>query len=112
MADGISASVSTSRNAGFLASLAESDEMKGVIAKATEAVADRARGFAPVEEGDYRDGIETDMVDGPDGPVGRVNATDWKSHWIEWGSRNNAVHAPLRRGVRAAGLEFEESGRG
>lgn len=33
---------------------------------------------------------------------------DYAGHLMEWGSKNNAAHAPLRRAVRAAGLHFKE----
>ena len=34
--------------------------------------------------------------------------TDYAGHLQEWGSINNPPHAPLRRGVRAAGLRLDE----
>jgi len=69
-----------------------------------------AQRIAPVEHpggGAYRDGIVVDEVGG----VVRLDATDWKSHWVEWGSVNNPVFAPLRRGVRGAGFRLNEQGR-
>jgi hypothetical protein len=38
--------------------------------------------------------------------------TDHAGHLLEWGSKNNPAHAPLRRAVRAAGLHFEETPKG
>jgi hypothetical protein len=38
--------------------------------------------------------------------------TDHGGHLMEWGSKNNPAHAPLRRAVRAAGLRFESSPKG
>lgn len=38
----------------------------------------------------------------------RLVNTDHGGHLMEWGSKNNPPHAPLRRGVRAAGLRLEE----
>jgi hypothetical protein len=38
----------------------------------------------------------------------RVGNNDFAAHWVEWGSANNPPWAPLRRGVRAAGLRLEE----
>lgn len=38
----------------------------------------------------------------------RVVNTDHGGHLAEWGSVNNAPYAPLRRGVRAAGMRLEE----
>lgn len=37
-----------------------------------------------------------------------VRSSDPFAHLVEWGSRNNPAYAPLRRGVRAAGLRLEE----
>lgn len=36
----------------------------------------------------------------------RIINTDHGGHWQEFGSRNNPPHAPLRRGVRAAGFKL------
>lgn len=38
----------------------------------------------------------------------RITNTDHGGHLAEYGSRNNPPHAPLRRGVRAAGLKLTE----
>lgn len=35
--------------------------------------------------------------------------TDYAGHLQEWGGKNNPAHAPLRRGIRAAGFRFRES---
>lgn len=37
-----------------------------------------------------------------------VTNLDYAGHLIEWGSRNNPPHAPLRRAVRAAGYRLQE----
>lgn len=39
----------------------------------------------------------------------RLTATDYLAHLQEWGSVNNPAHAPLRRGVRSAGLNFRSA---
>jgi hypothetical protein len=38
-----------------------------------------------------------------------VGDTDFAAHFVEWGSVNNPPYAPIRRGVRAAGLDLRES---
>lgn len=38
----------------------------------------------------------------------RLISTDPFAHLVEWGSANNPPYAPLRRGVRAAGLRLIE----
>jgi len=45
------------------------------------------------------------VIDEEAGKVFLVN-TDYAGHLVEWGSKNNPAHAPMRRGVRAAGLRF------
>ena len=56
------------------------------------------RGHQVVEV--QQDGGETYLVN-----------TDWAGVFEEFGGKNNPPHAPLRRGVRAAGLELRESAR-
>lgn len=52
-----------------------------------------------------RRGADTIVLDVSTDGVRLVN-TDHGGHLMEWGSRNNPPHAPLRRGVRAAGLHL------
>lgn len=59
---------------------------------------------APHTHGDYAESIE---VVEDNGEV-FVNSTDPFAHLIEFGSVNNPPYAPLRRGVRAAGLSLKE----
>jgi hypothetical protein len=44
-----------------------------------------------------------------DGDDVRVESTDPFAHIIEFGSVNNPPYAPLRRGVRAAGLRLSDT---
>jgi hypothetical protein len=96
---------------------AEPDYKDGLEGQA-EAAADAAKAFAPVGEvehvlksgyvsrpGDYKRGIKTRVV----GNKVYVIGTDFKSHWIEFGSVNNPISAPLRRGVTAVGLKFDQA---
>lgn len=96
------------RNPGLARDISNGSEYRRALLEVAEACADGAREASPVADGDYRDGIEATTADREGEVVGRVNANDWKSHWIEWGSVNNPPHAPLRRGVLSAGLTFEE----
>ena len=72
-------------------------------AKADEG-AEACRSIAPVLTGDYRDGIvgESGLVKGM--AAGRVNAHDFKSHWIEFGTTDTPTFAVLRRGLESIGL--------
>lgn len=71
-------------------------------------VVDTAKSLAPVgATGNYRDGIE--VVVAPDGV--HVAATDYKSHWIEWGTRDprRPAKAVIRRAVKGEGLKLNEA---
>lgn len=37
-----------------------------------------------------------------------LSSNDFAAHLVEYGSANNPAYAPLRRGVRAAGLDLRE----
>lgn len=70
-----------------------------------------AKDIAPVGRyaggGDYRDGIEATVgVRGARGGVivGRVNAKDFKSHWIEFGTIRQPAKAVLRRALERVGF--------
>ena len=78
------------------------------IREVTEEIVDNAKGFSPVDEGDYRDGIEAEVGEDDGTVTGRANATDWKSGFIEFGTGAPAptqAYAPLRRGAEKAGLK-------
>jgi hypothetical protein len=97
-------------NPAQVGELGRSKQLLDELMKRAEEAADKARGLAPVDSGDYRDGIEVDG--GVDGStvVARVNANDWKSGLIEFGTGRPAptpAYAPLRRGAEQAGLKVE-----
>lgn len=72
-----------------------------VIAKAEE-IKSFAQSFGPVQTGAYVGGIKVEESNG--GII--VRASDWKSNWIEFGTRTGyPAHAPLRKGAEAAGLK-------
>jgi hypothetical protein len=52
--------------------------------------ADYARSIAPVDDGDYRDGIRVGRR-GNRGVV--VEFSDYKSHWVEYGTEDMPPHA-------------------
>lgn len=92
-------------NPGFLDDwMAEGDTIDGLVA-VMESAAELARDVAPVDEGDYRDSIKVVAAGG----AVFLMATDWKAAFIEWGTANNPVFAPLRRGVLGVGLRLEET---
>lgn len=105
---GFSALVRTARNGHLDKDLLQGGQMDAVLLGAAEAAAGEAREIAPVASGDYQNGIEAALVDGEGAKTARLNANDYKSHWIEWGTIYQAPKAVLRRGVLAAGLTFTE----
>lgn len=94
-----------------------SPQMKVMVATRTEAAAAETRRVAPVgdspEGQHYRDQIRTYIRRLRNRWVGRVNAEDFKSHWIEFGTRATDKHAatpafaPLRKGLAILGLRFK-----
>lgn len=106
----------------FLEEILKGQEMKDFVMEITDEVAIEARRIARAEaydEGDYHDGIEaipggsahgdqgspgmelrTGEADVDDVPLfGRVNANDFKSNWIEFGTGDQEAKAPLRRAL-------------
>jgi hypothetical protein len=84
----------------FESQLQREAEFVAAMRSITQAVADEVRLVAPKQTGYY---------------VRHVHARDYTvytddiaGHLIEWGSKNNPAYAPLRRGVRAAGLRLDE----
>ena len=83
--------------------------MRLTLARTAGKIADVARYLAPVDEGDYARKIY--VASGLDGPtmIARVNAYDFKSHWIEFGTGNpgpTTAFAPLRRAADATGVKL------
>lgn len=81
------------------------------VAEAAMNIAETAKALAPVDEGDYRDGIEAiwGIEDGT--AIGRVNANWFTSHWIEWGTNDTPTFAVITRAAEAAGYTFRGEGR-
>lgn len=78
----------------------------GITAPLAEAAA-AAKAKTPVVSMMPRPGAEPIAVSVDGDEVSLVN-TDYGAHLAEFGSINNPPFAPLRRGVRAAGLRLEE----
>lgn len=87
-----------------VAALARTADMLRLVEEKANEVADRARSIAPQDSGDYVDGIEVESGIENDVATGRVNANDWKSGLIEFGTDHTPAYAPLRKGAEAAGL--------
>lgn len=83
----------------FLRKLARDPSLIPPLKEAADAAAGKARDIGPVDDGDYRDGIKVAVGADEHGVLARVNANDFKSHWIEFGTIDTPAFAPLRRAV-------------
>jgi hypothetical protein len=89
--------------------LADGDDYKDRLRESAEAVQKSAAGFASRAQAPWmKRQAETIIVNERGDQLAVIN-TDYAGHLMEWGSVNNHAHAPLRRGVRSAGLQFEEA---
>jgi hypothetical protein len=66
--------------------------------KITKAVAAMVRLVAPHKTGYYERRVRARGT--------KIRVLDVFWHLVEYGSQNNRAYAPLRRGIRAAGLRF------
>lgn len=69
-----------------------------------EAIVERAKGFAPVLTGRFRDSLE--VLE--DGDVIAAGSKDHDANVIENGSVDTPAFAPLRRGARSLGVRVED----
>lgn len=84
--------------------IADDAQIKEQMLLVTMAAKDIAKAIAPEDTGDYKRSIEVDTT--AKGGV-RLKATDFKSHWIEWGTSNGfPAHAPLRRAFMSMGFRI------
>lgn len=80
------------------------------LAKLAESARDHAARFADAAGAPWmRRGRQDTVVVDKSGDQVRLVNTDYAGHLQEWGGRNNPPHAPLRRGVRAAGLDLRDN---
>lgn len=93
-------------NRRAVAELKADPRYKRTLTQAASESARMARALAP-DGGPHLGYRETVRSGERDGKV-VVESTDPFAHIVEWGSRNNPAYAPLRRGVRAAGLDLHE----
>lgn len=104
---------------GFEEMLERSPWIGQELLKKAALAAESAQQLAQAEaygEGDYAEGIIADpgRVTIDQGRITAfVDARDFKSHWIEWGSLHNTAKHILQRGVeRALGIMFSTGGGG
>jgi hypothetical protein len=90
------------KNPAFERELQATPQFAAFMDHATEATADEVRTIAESfrHTGYYLRRIRA---------IGRrIRVLDVFWHLVEYGSRNNSAYAPLRRGVRAAGLRLDD----
>lgn len=98
-------------NPAGIALIARTPAMGAAMLARASAVRDGAKSVAPIGEGEgghYADMITADanIIDGIGGA--RVNARKFTSGFIEFGTSDTPVFAPLRLGVDIAGLSLTE----
>jgi hypothetical protein len=99
-------------NPKFEDSLRSQPEYRKALGEAADAVQDHATTFARAAHAPWMKRQSKTIVTVTTAQTVAVVNTDYAGHLMEWGSKNNPAHAPLRRAVRAAGLRFESSPKG
>jgi hypothetical protein len=94
-------------NRGFGEELGKQRAYNEALASSTQPAAAAVRMAAPRETGAYARSISVVIESGEV----RLKSSDPFAHLVEWGSAKNPPYAPLRRGIRAAGLRFKELGK-
>jgi len=87
--------------------LASSEGLEDALKEVAEEIASNARDLAPELSGDYKAGISVVAGEEDGESLARVNANDWKSGLIEFGTEDTPAFAPLRRAVESVGLDVE-----
>ena len=91
--------------------VARSLQVQVALRVLAELGAEAAKALAPERTGRYREDITVDVGVSDKGiAMARINANDFKSVWIEFGTGDpgpTEAFAPLRRGCEAAGLDLK-----
>lgn len=89
------------RNPNLERDLKAAPEYLAAMAQVATQAVQHVKNAAPDETGAFKRSLRASE--------NRVETTDPFGHIIEFGSVNNPPYAPLRTGVRAAGLRLDES---
>jgi hypothetical protein len=93
-------------NRNLVSELKRGPEFQALLDEAARAVMTAAERESPIGfSEDYIHGFRLTKTP----TTRRVGNTDFAAHLVEWGSVNNPAYSPLRRGVRAVGLRFDEA---
>lgn len=85
-----------------------SKAVRAELEKKAKAVAKRYAEGVGSDSGDLRRSIRGEVVEGPDGPEGRILAEDWKARLHEYGTSRTRPNGALRRAVDAEGLKLRK----
>lgn len=86
--------------------LGRTPEMAGFLKLKADAAVEVAKGIAPEESGDYKDGIEAHEGVYGDTVAASIAGHDYKTLWIELGTSQRAAQAVLRRSVESVGVRI------
>lgn len=93
-----------SRDGADFGAILQSPGIRAAVSSVTEEIAARARGYAPVDDGDYLRGIQTSVLarggDDGDRPEGRVTASAPHSAAVEFGNSRTRGQHVLGRAMR------------
>lgn len=101
-------------NPNFKAEMRRDPDLRRHVHKTADEVRDKAERLGAAKGAPWmprkgnpgRTYIVDDTAEGA-----RVTNQEHGGHLVEWGSKNNPPHAPLRRAVRAVGLRLRDIGK-
>lgn len=96
---------------GFEGELLRSTGVKNALANLAKQGADRFRATVPVDTGELRDSIFSDVALTADGYKGRIGATSPHAALVEFGTANEPPDGSLRRAVEGLGTFEPAPGR-
>jgi hypothetical protein len=86
--------------------LARTPEMQAFMKLKADAAVEVAKQLAPVESGDYKDGIQSHEGVYEGKAAASIAGHDYKTLWIELGTSEHAAEAILRRSVESVGVRI------
>lgn len=99
-------------NRGFEQQISASLDMRNLQDHVGKRAAGAVRQSAPTgPTGQYRRSIRSDVVLEDGRWTARVGSSDWAWHMVEFGSANNPIYAPLRRGLEKVVRRTKRFGR-
>jgi hypothetical protein len=84
--------------------LGRTPEMAGFMKLKADAAVEVAQKLAPVESGDYKDGLEAHEGVYLGSAAASIAGHDYKTLWIELGTSERPAQAVMRRAVESVGV--------